>query len=130
MRKTLDLWILIFIIVALVSVFDAARSGITALRSSLPFALEFLRSSVAILLSITGFIAVYWAIRRRKHMKEHLHEVLQRLGWVLLGWAAVGWWSVAADSSALPASLYFFPVMGAASVLISVRQKGQAASKP
>ena len=58
-------------------------------------------------------------------MKEHLHEVLQRMGWVLLGWAAIGWWSVAANSSALPASLYSFPVMIAACVLISMRPKAQ-----
>lgn len=128
MRKTLDLWILIAIIVAVVSAIDAVRSGIDALKSSLPFALEFFRSSVGLLLGVCGFIAVMWATRRHKHMKDHLPELLQRLGWVLLGWAAIGWWSVAAESSALPASIYCFPVMLAAGAMISVRPKTTSAA--
>lgn len=111
MRKTVDLWILLAALVAL-------ASGLGALKEALPYALDFVQSSALISLGIGAFVTGMWAVQRHGRLRAHLRDLLQSLGWLLVVWAAIGWWSIAVDAGALGASLYCFPVMLLAAVLI------------
>ncbi len=111
MRKTLDLWIFLAVLVALVS-------GLGALKETLPHALGFVQSSALLSLGICAFVTGMWAVHRRGRWRAYLRDLLHSLGWLLVVWAAIGWWSIAVDAGALGASLYCFPVMILAAVLI------------
>ena len=111
MRKTLDLWILLAAIVALVA-------GFGALKAALPYVLDFVRASALLSFATGAFLTGMWAVHRRGRWRSHRRDLLQTIGWWLIAWAAIGWWTIAVDAGALGASLYCFPVMLLASGLI------------
>jgi hypothetical protein len=111
MRKTVDLWIFLAVLVAM-------ASGFGALKDALPYALDFVQSSALVSLGICTFVTGMWAVHRHGRWRAYLRDLLQSLGWLLVVWAAIGWWSIAVDAGALGASLYCFPVMILAAGLI------------
>ncbi|MDP3350379.1 MAG: hypothetical protein Q8S92_15420 [Hydrogenophaga sp.] len=122
MRKTVDLWIFLAVVFAMASSFSA-------LKNALPYALDFVQSSALTALGICALVTGMWAVHRHGRWRAYLRDLLQSLGWLLVVWAAIGWWSIAVDAGALGASLYCFPVMILAAVLIAYGRAPAAESQ-
>lgn len=110
--------------------FSWLRDVADAAGGSLPFVLAYLANSVGWAIGIAALIAGSWGIRRRRQWKAHRRELLGPFGWLLVGWTAVGWWSVAADTDAMGASLYFLPGLAIGTAILGVVYGGQTERKP